>query len=161
MAYINLQSTTFGKLSDAPGFSFFRAASAGGEQFLVGDTHVIQVSGERAGTAIQKNQADRRIGFIHTEIELEVQSTSMFEPAHVQQPVGALIVTEVGVEVLGVASNAHGWRGLTHFVVVGKQRTEHAIKEVGYSSWRIVRSRGNDREVLTEYTSAEMGDVDD
>lgn len=83
-------------------------------------------------------------------MSFEVDRTSAFRPAVIDQPLGALIRCGIELQVYVGTKNGHGFSEATRATLVSDLAASSADTEVGFTRWRAVVDEGPHR--ITVYT---------
>jgi len=111
------------------------------EAFLVTtgeQPYVCFINGTYVGDGFPMANAARWKGLAIEAVRFEVDQTSLFEPALIEQPLGALIRAGTDLSILIGIKDAHGFNDVTRVPVVCGLPASSADSEVGFRKWRAV-----------------------
>lgn len=136
------------RVSDARGPAIVMPFVDRNEAMLVtggAPAHTCFISGAYNGHGFLKEKAARWDGLAVEGVEFEVDLSSQFRPSLISQPLGAIIRTNGGLEILMAMKDGHGFDE-AHRVPLddGNSPTPDPL-EAGFSRWRAVICQGSER----------------
>lgn len=126
---------------------------------VTGGDHSIAffLDGPHTGASMALENAGNFKGVIIEGIRFEVDLTSEFQPALVDQPIGGIIRTQRGLEIMALQRNGHGFEDVVRVSLDGSPNGADRDVEVGYSRWKaFVGDDATTREVFA-YESVRKG----
>jgi hypothetical protein len=110
----------------------------------------IRLNGDMEGSAFDLVNAGNGEGMVFKDISLEVDVSSSFRPALVEQPLGAFVIA--------TARSGSGFNDArTHPIGEATPRPSNA-PELGFTKWRAVQMRGGERFEIFAYEATKLGD---
>ena len=121
---------------------------------------IVHLTGDYAGQSgdIAGMSADPFL--IVDDIEFEVDPETMFRPAFVQQPVGALLISDRGNAINVMTRSRQGGHSLTAVYLndLGDEEDEMA-GFYGFKNWRAIRRVGDQKIELVSFQSTQLQDL--
>lgn len=105
-------------------------------------SHVCFIDGKYAGDGFLKEKAGRWTGLAIEQVRFEVETSSAFKPALIDQPLGALIRADTELFIIVGTKDVHGFEEATRVPILGQLPASSANCEVGYRQWRAVVGEG-------------------
>lgn len=118
-----------------------------GEVILVGSLNKRKAAiclGEDYRFQIQTEYLDRYCGLVISEIRIEVDETSAFDPGRHDVKPGNLLKRSGGLGIYGI--QGHGWSELK-LVCISSQMDESG-DEAAFRGWQIVIGRGSEKRII-------------
>lgn len=100
------------------------------------------LDGPHAGASMQLDNSGNFKGLIVEDVRFEVDLSSEFRPALVDQPIGAIVRTQRGLEIMVVQRNGHGFDDMIRVSLDGSPDGADRDIEVGYSRWKAFIGEG-------------------
>lgn len=136
------------RVSDAQGPAVVLPFAQHSEAMLVtggGPAHSCFLSGPYTGHGFLKEKAARWNGLAIEGVEFEVDLSSQFQPALIDQPLGAIIRTSGRLELIVAMKAGHGFDE-AHRVALDEGAPPSADSlEAGFTRWRAVIRQGSDQ----------------
>lgn len=159
MVYIPVDRIRVAALSQVKGPALFWTTRPGRDPMLVtaeADSMFIIVSGDdllRSGRI-----ADLRLnGYVVEGLQFELDQTSQFLPAYVDEPLGAIIIGPAGVRISTVFRDRNGFDEVRDFPLLGELKAGDQSQDVGFTRWRAVIGEGSARITVLEFESTKKG----
>lgn len=143
MPYIPTSFFRFGVASGVKTLAYF-VAKGGSEGFLLTggpEPLIMYLQGDRAGWAFPTMNMQSASGLIYEDIEIEVEPSTIYQPAYVEEPVGALIVTDTSMGINYLRQSRHSFTELG-IAYLSDDRTDTSPTDngsIGFKGWRIVK----------------------
>jgi hypothetical protein len=120
---------------------------------------MMPLSGDRQGNAFKLDQAGSASYLVVEDPEFEVDSDSLFKSAHVDEPLGALLVTDVGIAVTANVKTG-SWPSEVvdvYFDDDGREARSPTLERACFKKWRAVRRLQDQIVLIAEFESNTLG----
>jgi hypothetical protein len=141
MDYLPARLLRPAKLSEVSGPAIVLPDPGRDDAFLVtgGDQpYVCFIEGNYVGDGFLKREAARWSGIAIEGVNFEVDRTSAFQPALIDQPLGALIRSGTELQVFVGAKERYGFREATRAALAADLPASSDNSEMGFTRWRAV-----------------------
>lgn len=160
MDYIPTHLFTPSPLSQVKGPAIFWPARKDAEPWLVTgeqDPMVVALSSGISGRCVRV--ADWRVvGHSVQGVQFEVDPSSRYKPAFVDEPVGGLILGASGLRISTIFESANGFSDLRDFPVHADASTAASDTDVGFTRWRAYIFEGIRRIDLLSFEVSRKGE---
>jgi hypothetical protein len=119
---------------------------------------VIRLDGDTEGTAFELANAGNASGLSFQEIVLEVDLDSSFQPAMVEQPLGALVMHDGGMYIIATTRSQHGFEDAALYPISNATARPSGAPEVGFTKWRAVQELGGERIEIFKFEATKKAD---
>ena len=116
--------------------------------------YVCFLKGSHIGEGFLKEKAARWGGMAVEGVSFEVDLSSAFKPAVIDQPLGALIRAGTELIILVGTTDHHGFKEATRVTLLSGLPDTSANTEVGFKKWRAVIGEEPNRLVVLDYEAA-------
>jgi hypothetical protein len=103
------------------------------------------------GSAFEKATAKNWSGLAVEGVRFEVDESSKFKPAYVDQPVGSIIRVSGGLEVIVMMKGLHGFDEAQRVALSDGLRSTADDMEVGFTRWRAMLGHGTDAQEIFKF----------
>lgn len=149
------------KLSEVIGPAIVLPEPGRDDAFLVtgGDQpYVCFIQGRYVGDGFRKEQASRWSGTAIEGVSFEVDSTSAFKPAFIDQPLGSLVRT--GTELLVIlGEKQNGLSEAIRATLLRDLPASSANSEIGFTKWRAILGNGPSRICVFKYEATRTANL--
>jgi hypothetical protein len=145
MNYVPAELMRPAKLKDVVGPAIVLPEPGREDAFLVtgGERpYVCFIGGRYAGDGFLQEKASRWSGLAIEPVRFEVDPSSAFKPALIEQPLVALIRAGTEILIFFGSTDTHGFKDAMKVPVFGQLSVASADAEVGFRRWRAVVGEG-------------------
>ncbi|WP_156348859.1 hypothetical protein [Sphingomonas sp. Leaf230] len=119
---------------------------------------VVRLDGDTEGSAFELANAGNVSGLSFEEILFEVDLDSSFQPAMVEQPLGALVMHDGGMYIIATTRSQHGFEDAALFPIGKATARPSGAAEVGFTKWRAVKVLGSERVEILKFEATKKAD---
>jgi hypothetical protein len=162
MNYLPARLVRPAKLSEVAGPAIVLPNPGREEAFLVTggeQPYVCFVTGSYIGNGFPKEKAARWSGLAIEGVGFELDVTSAFRPAFIDQPLGALIRAKDELLMYVGTPSGHGFEEAIRVEVQTGFPSSSTEAEVGFTKWRATVGEGASRLVVFEFDAAKKANV--
>lgn len=157
--YLPLNAIRFARTSQVVGPAIVLASPNRAVTFLVTggtDSMLIHLSGQAEGSGAPTARASLEMIAIEG-VSIEPDVTSAYRPALIEQPLGSLVLSDRGVEIVFMG-DSHGFPTAYRHPLAVDLAGQQGSGEVGFTRWRATIPRDQDRRVIFEFEATKLGD---
>ncbi|HEY0028727.1 MAG TPA: hypothetical protein VGC35_12730 [Allosphingosinicella sp.] len=155
MNYMRVESFRPARLPDVQGPAIvLPGLDTRASAFLVTEADpaiVCFITGDYVGSAFEKATAKNWSGLAVEGVRFEVDESSKFKPAYVDQPVGSIIRVSGGLEVIVMMKGLHGFDEAQRVALSDGLRSTADDMEVGFTRWRAMLGHGTDAQEIFKF----------
>lgn len=117
------------------------------------------IGGTYAGDGFRQDQAARWSGLAIEGVRFELDPSSAFKPAFVQQPLGALIRTGSELQIFVGTKDSHGFNDGICVPVVDQLPPSSSDTEIGFRKWRALIGEGPNMITVFDFEANRTADA--
>ena len=121
--------------------------------------YVCFIAGSYTGDGFLKEKAGSWSGVAIEDVNFQVDASSAFKPAVIDQPLGALIRVGAELQMFVGTTDRHGFKEAARVTLLADLPVSSDNVEVGFTRWRAVVGEGTSRVVVFSYEASKTANT--